>query len=1347
MLADRHSLRRQWQKLARGEAGHKPDKRSPATLGAEKQSPKKHSSKKHGLEKHSPEKQSPKKYSPKKHGPEQGNPSASPLAKLQARIQASTALAQRRREALPTIEFPDLPISARREQIAEAIANHQVVIIAGETGSGKTTQIPKICLQLGRGVHGMIGHTQPRRLAASTVAQRIADELHTPLGEGVGFQVRFSDQRSDTTHIKLMTDGILLAEIQNDRFLNRYDTIIIDEAHERSLNVDFLLGYLKQLLPKRPDLKVIVTSATIDLERFSQHFDNAPIIEVSGRTYPVELLYRPLEEMSAEGELAAGIEAAIDELIAGEKSQRGDFLVFLSGEGEIREVARHLRKADWRDCDILPLYARLSNAEQRKVFTGGSRRGRRIVLATNVAETSLTVPGIRYVIDPGNARISRYSYRTKVQRLPIEPISQASANQRKGRCGRVAEGICVRLYAESDFNNRPEFTDPEIQRTNLASVILQMLSMRVGEVDRFPFVEPPDRRMISDGFKLLEELGAVDDKRQLTQIGRSLSRFPIDPRLARMLMAAGEGGCLSEVLAIASALSVQDPRERPADKQQASDEKHRRFQHKESDFLSWVNLWEYYEQQRQELSQNRLRKLCQKEFLSVMRMREWREIHHQLWSACKALGYRQNKEPASYESVHRALLAGLLGHIANLDDQREYLGARNRKLRIFPGSGLFKKNPKWIVAAEIAETSQVYARCCASIQPQWLLGINDSLFKRSYSEPHWHQRSARVMAFETVTLYGLVISDRNRIHYGPIDPAVSCEIFIRGALVEGRIGSQERTAKAPFLLHNQRLVKEIEAMEAKSRRRDILVDEQQLFEFYRQVLPADITTLRRFEQWRKEAEREQSQCLFIDKARLMQHSAGHITQAQFPSSLTAGDLNFSLSYRFEPRHKEDGVSVTIPIGLLNRVPRYRFEWLVPGLLRDKCIALIKLLPKQLRKQMVPVPEHVDKVLRQVQADDVSLLEVLSRQLLQLAGVEVLLDSWKPEQLEDFYRMNCRVVDANGELMGQGRDLEALQHQFQGQMSETLQQQTEQRFSLNGKSEDIREWSFGDLPEQHCFEQAGVTVTSYPALVDRKDSVAIELKDFPQQAEQESQRGIVRLYMLQLPQQMKYLRKELLKGNTISLQLAGISQQREQWLEDLLYAVFFRVFLADQPLPRNEEEFQQRLQTQKNRLSEEALAVAELLSSIAGHYNTVRKQLKKANELSWAFAIADIQQQLTQLFAPGFIADTPWLQLQQYPRYIEAISLRLEKLRGHFQRDKQLSVGLKALSEPLQGEWRNNLDAIARCPLLLEYRWLLEEYRVSLFAQTLGTRQPVSEKRLREQWKAVKQALLSQDVRT
>lgn len=1259
-------------------------------------------------------------------------PSDKLQSELEAAIHKSQQQVEERRSSQPLVSFPDdLPVAEKRDEIAQAIAAHQVVVVAGETGSGKTTQLPKICMELGRGIRGLIGHTQPRRLAARSVAQRIADELKSPLGDVVGYQVRFTDQTSPSSYLKLMTDGILLAEIQHDKYLHRYDTLIIDEAHERSLNIDFILGYIKTILPKRPDLKVIITSATIDVERFSEHFNNAPVIEVSGRTFPVEVRYRPPHEFEDDRDLAGAIEEAINELADGEGSSQGDVLVFLSGEAQIREVAKQLRRSSLEHCEVLPLYARLSNAEQNKIFSTSKRVGRRVVLATNVAETSLTVPGIRYVIDSGYARISRYSYRTKVQRLPIEAISQASANQRKGRCGRVAEGICIRLYSEEDFMGRPEFTDPEILRTNLASVILQMLNLRIGDIQQFPFLEPPDRRLINDGFKLLEELGAIDTRRHMQALGKSLSRFTIEPRLGRILIEASKQGALKECLIIAAALSIQDPRERPADKQQASDEKHRRFRDEDSDFVSFVNLWNYFEQQRQELSQNQLRKLCKKEFLSYLRMKEWRDIHRQLLLLCKDLGLKENSQAADYERIHRSILAGFMSQVAMLHEKPEYLGARNRKLFIFPGSGQFKKTPKWLVAAEIAETTQVYARCCARIDPEWLIGINDRVFKRSYSEAHWQQRTGRVMANERLSLYGLTIREKKRVHYGPIDPVVSRELFIRSALVEGRYNS-----KAAFFVHNQALVKEIESLEDKSRKKDILVDDQQVFEFYNERLAEGLITAKHFEKWLKDNERENPKLLFLSKSDLMQHGADAITEAQFPTQVRCGDTHFTLSYFFRPGHASDGVTVDVPISLLNRVPRHRFEWLVPGMLKDKCIALIKALPKQLRKQFVPVPEFVDRLLSEINAGDQPLLESMSEAIFKLNKVRVDIEQWQPQQLDDFYRVNYRLLDEDGKVLEQSRDLNSLVSKYKGQVVSSLQEKTEKGFHKT----QIEKWDFGELPATMSFDQAGVEVVAYPALVDTGKDVAIELKDFPEEAALSSQDGMVRLIMLQLPKQIKYLKKELLKGNDIALQLAGISQQRDAWLDQLIRSVIKRVFVEDQEECRTEADFEQRLATGRTKFMESAHQAGELLAEIASAYNGVRKQLKKANELVWAAAVMDINRQLQRLFAKDFIIDTPWEWLQEYPRYLRAIERRLEKLRGEYQRDKTLLQGLELLEQPLESHWSDNRQALRSCSELVEYRWLMEEYRVSLFAQQLGTKQPISEKRLKVLWEEVRKAL-------
>lgn len=1256
-----------------------------------------------------------------------GDDTAAAMGELTQRLERSVAEVERRRAALPTLRYPEeLPVSTRRDDIAAAIRDHQVVVIAGETGSGKTTQIPKICLELGRGQRGLIGHTQPRRLAARSVAGRIAEELGSPLGQAVGYQVRFTDQVSENSYIKLMTDGILLAEIQQDRFLNRYDTLIIDEAHERSLNIDFLLGYLKRLLPRRPDLKVIVTSATIDVASFSRHFNNAPVIEVSGRAYPVEVFYRPVEELVAEPDLGAAVAAALAELAAAERGLKGDVLVFLPGEREIREVSHALRKSELPHLDILPLYARLSLAEQQRVFDLRLRRGTRVVLTTNVAETSITVPGIRYVIDSGLARISRYSYRSKLQRLPIEPISQASADQRKGRCGRIGPGICVRLYSELDFAGRAPFTDAEILRTNLASVVLQLLALGLGEVDDFPFIDPPDSRQIGDGFSLLEELGAVAERR-LTQDGRLLARLPVDPRLGRMLIEAARRGCLSEMLIIASALSVQDPRERPADKQQAADEAHRRFAHPESDFLAFVTLWNYFEEQRQALSQNQLRKRCEREFLSYLRLREWRDVHYQLRLVSKELGLRENQEPASFESVHRALLAGLLSHIATLDENREFLGARNRRLRIFPGSSLFKKPPKWLVAGEIVETSQVYARTVARIDPLWVLGINDALLKRRYGEPRWQARSGQVTAVETIALYGLTVSDKQRVHFGPIDPVQSREIFIRAALVGGDYRSD-----AEFLRHNRELITSIEALEDKARRRDILADEEELFRFYDERLPADIITARHFEQWRRKAEQSQPQLLFVPRERLMRHGAEAVTEAQFPAQLGAADLQFALRYHFEPGHPADGVNVLVPIGLLNRVPAHRFDYLVPGLLRDKCIALLKTLPKQWRKQLVPVPETVDRLLPRIAPADRPLTEAINEALFAVLGVRLPADAWDGATLEDFYRANFQVLDADGRLLGQGRDLAELKQRLREPMTQSLQQEESRGF----QRESLQRWDFGALPERHSFEQAGVTITAYPALVDRGDSVAVSLLDSPETAQQQSEQGLVRLLQLQTAQTVKYLRKELLRGNTLNLQLAGISQRREEWIEEILTASYREAFVAGRPLPRNEAEFAARLEAGRAEVTPVAQRYAALLQNIAEQYAVIRDARRKGSELAWLPVLAEIDEQLGLLFQPGFIAATPWTWLQQYPRYLRAIAARIDKLRGHFARDRELSRELQPLHRQL-------VELLARHPGALQseaaarYRWLLEEYRVSLFAQALGTQEPVSAKRLKDQWALVR----------
>ncbi|MFC6634798.1 ATP-dependent RNA helicase HrpA [Microbulbifer taiwanensis] len=1266
----------------------------------------------------------------------EGKPADRMLGQLVEQVDASQALAEARRQKLPQVHWPEgLPVVARREEIAELIAEHQVVVVAGETGSGKTTQLPKICLELGRGIFGQIGHTQPRRIAARTVANRIAEELQQPLGESVGYQVRFTDHSTEHTHIKLMTDGILLAEIQRDPLLNKYDTLIIDEAHERSLNIDFLLGYLKTVLPKRPDLKLIITSATIDLEKFSRHFGDAPIIEVSGRTYPVDIHYRP--PLDSDQDLNEQVVAAVEELLREEKSsgkRGGDILVFMSGEREIRECHKALRDAQLPQLEVLPLYARLSLAEQARVFHG--HKGRRIVLATNVAETSITVPGIRYVIDPGTARISRYSYRSKIQRLPVEAISQASANQRAGRCGRVSAGVCVRLYDEKDFAQRPEFTDAEILRTNLAAVILQMLQMRIGDIRDFPFVDPPDERLINDGYKLLQELQAVDAGGKVTQQGRALSRLPLDPRLGRMLMAAATSGSLREMLIIVSALAVQDPRERPAEKRQAADEKHKQWQHEQSDFLSLVQLWDAFETQRQELSQNQLRKWCQKNFLSWLRMREWRDIHHQLRVACRELKLKENAEVAddsskNYAAVHSAIVPGLLGNIGVRDENKEFIGCRNRRFHIFPGSGQFKKPPRWVVAGQLLETSRLFAHTVAKIEPDWVLAAAEHLVKRNYSEPHYDARGGRVMAFEKISLYGLVLVEKRRIHYGKLDPQTSREVFIRQALVE-----QRYRGKGKFFKHYTDLLKDLEDLEAKSRRRDIVVDDQVIFQFFDERLPRDIVNLAGFEHWRKQVEAKDPQLLFIPRDLLMLSSAEHVGEAQFPDELRAGGIEFPLGYHFEPGAIDDGVSLQVPVGALHQVPAARLSWLVPGLLRDKCIALVKALPKQWRKHFVPVPAAVDGALPRLQPDKVPLWQSLAKELKRQTAQELPDAAWESaeQSLEDFYRFNIQVLDEEGKLLDQGRDLPGLQTRYKDRVQKELASAGDD-FERDG----ITRWDIGDLPETHTLQQGALKVRAYPALVEERESVSLKLLDNPAEAQRLSRAGICRLALLHLPEPVKYLRKELLRGKELGLSAADLGG-REEVADDILLAAAREVFWPDEQWPRTEAEFLAALEKSAE-LVGVAQDIAELLVKALAQLVPLRKQIKQQKSLTVAMAVGDIQQQLAGLFYRGFLFDTGLLWLRQYGRYLKGIVLRLEKAALDPNRDRRLQAEFHQAAEPyLALAERRDSRSLAAEPQLAQYRWSLEEFRVSLFAQTLKTQMPVSAKRLRKLWSEVEQSI-------
>jgi len=1234
------------------------------------------------------------------------------LATIQQQIDKSRSRRDWREQHLPKPEYPDLPVSARRDEIMAAIRDHQVVVIAGETGSGKTTQIPKICLELGRGVSGLIGHTQPRRIAARSVANRIAEELKVEMGQQVGFKVRFSDHVGEHTYIKLMTDGILLAEIQSDRYLDQYDTLIIDEAHERSLNIDFLLGYLKQLLPRRPDLKLIITSATIDTARFAEHFENAPIIEVSGRTFPVEMRYRPLEEQ--DGELVDGILAAVDEL---SRIDRGDILVFLSGEREIREVAEALRKHHPPTTEVLPLFSRLSVQDQNKVFQPHGLR--RIVLSTNVAETSLTVPGIKYVIDSGYVRMSRYSYRSKVQRLPIEKVSQASANQRAGRCGRVSAGVCIRLYSEDDFLNQREFTEPEILRTNLASVILQMESLGLGDISAFPFVEPPDGRLISDGYKLLFELGAVDKGQEITKLGRELVRLPIDPRLARMVSEANRRGCLREVLIIISALSVQDPRERPMEAAQKADEAHQQFWDEQSDFLSLLNLWNAFEEQRQHLSHNKLRKWCSKNFLAYMRMREWRDIHSQLLSQVKEGGMHLSQQEADYESLHKALLSGLLGHVAFKGEEYDYIGARNIRLNIFPGSALFKKRPKWIMAAELTETTRNYARTVARMEPQWVEELAQHLIKRSYFDPHWEKKRAQVAAFEQTTLYGLVITPRRKVNFGPIDPKQSRGLFIRGALVNGEYQSQ-----APFFRHNLELIAGVAELEHKSRRQDILVDEETLYAFYDELLPEGIYSGAQFEQWRKGYEREQPKGLFLDRETLMRHAAQEVTSLRYPDQLRLGPLTLPLAYHFEPGHPEDGVTLTVPLALLNQLRPEPLAWLVPGMIEEKLIQLIKSLPKSLRRNFVPVPDFARAALDAMDYRQGNLLDALARQLQRMQGSPFDRGKLDETGLTQHLHMNIKVVDESGKLLAMDRDLAALQARF----SEHAAKGFSTALPSSGlERSGLTQWDFDELPATVDIELHGQTLHGYPALVDQGDSVAIQVLDTEQAAEQEHAQGLVRLLALQLKDKLKYLRKQGTLSQQTCLHYVEVDSC-EQLREDFIEALLQQLCLEDGAGVRTAAAFGERLNGVRNGVLNQANRLLALLDEILQRYYQLSLRLGAEDSPAWEQAVGDMQEQLDNLVYAGFLRETPYPWLRQYPRYLKAIELRLDRLQGNVDKDAQKMAEVRQHFDHYLARYEAGDVEPQR---LEEYRWYIEEFRVSLFAQELKTVVQVSNKRLQQ----------------
>ncbi|HQR74867.1 MAG TPA: ATP-dependent RNA helicase HrpA [Burkholderiaceae bacterium] len=1258
------------------------------------------------------------------------------------------------RAPLPAITFPEeLPVSARREDIARAIDAHQVVIVSGETGSGKTTQLPKICLTLGRGERGVIGHTQPRRIAASSIARRIAEELKTPVGDVVGYKVRFTDQTRPGASIKLMTDGILLAESQADPLLRQYDTLIIDEAHERSLNIDFLLGYLRQLLPRRPDLKLIITSATIDAERFARHFGSAdapaPVIEVSGRLYPVEIRYRAVEDVDDADDrtLMDALVDAVDECAG---AGRGDVLVFLPGEREIREAAEALRKHHPPATEILPLYARLSADEQDRVFRP-SGSGRRIVLATNVAETSLTVPGIRYVVDTGLARVKRYSYRNKVEQLQVEPISQSAANQRAGRCGRVADGICVRLYAEEDYLKRPRFTDPEILRASLASVILRMKSLGLGEVADFPFVEPPTGRAVADGMQLLAELNAIDERNALTPIGRELARLPLDPRVGRMMLAARDQNCLAEMLVIAAALSVQDPRERPLEAQEAADQAHRRFVDERSDFLALVKLWAFVQERIGHKKSNRkLTEELRSQFLSPRRVREWIDVHGQLAALASEQNWRFNATPATFEQVHLALLAGLLGNIGCrvLDAERgepPFAGARGIKFFLWPGSALARKAGRWIMAAELVETSRLFARTVATIDPSWLEQVGAHLLKKSHGEPHWEKRPAQVMAFERATLYGLLVYQQRRVHYGPLDPAHAREIFIREALVAG-----EYETRAPFFAHNQRVVREIRELEHRARRLDVLVDDELIFAFYDRLVPADITTGAQFEKWRAGAEREQPKLLFLVRDELMRHEAAGVTTELFPKQFalrgrTGSETVLALAYHFEPGSPRDGVTLTVPVVALNQVEAVRTEWLVRGMLKEKVHLLLKSLPQKLRRHCVPLPDYAARfVERQGERTDESLIDVLIADLREHVGVTCQRTDFKLETLPLHLTMNFKVVDEHGRQLAMGRNLAQLRAELGAQAQQSLRSVAAADAAVAPTLQaDIRDWDFGELPEIMQIERRGAdgrtaTLAGFPALVDRDDHCEIDVFDDPDTARAQHRNGLRRLFRLQLREQVKFLEKSLATLQTTQMQastvpaLAAALPGFETLREQVVVAAIDRTCLAE-PWPADRAAFVARKDDARSKLNLIAQEVARLLAAIVSEAATLPRKLNASR--AYTAAVADIEQQLMRLFPRGFVVDVAPAQLAHYPRYLKAIGLRLEKLRSDPARDAQRLQEVAALQAPWLREVAARKGVVD--PRLEEFRWLLEELRVSLFAQELRTPMPVSAKRLQKAWDALR----------
>ncbi|MFJ6646863.1 ATP-dependent RNA helicase HrpA [Streptomyces sp. NPDC091290] len=1273
---------------------------------------------------------------------------AAVLAEIEGEIAKGEERVAARRARVPAVSYPEqLPVSQKKDEIAAAIRDHQVVIVAGETGSGKTTQIPKICLELGRGVRGMIGHTQPRRIAARTVAERVAEELDTPLGEAVGWKVRFTDQvNPEGTFVKLMTDGILLAEIQTDRELRAYDTIIIDEAHERSLNIDFLLGYLAQLLPKRPDLKVVITSATIDPERFSRHFGDAPIVEVSGRTYPVEVRYRPLLEEDSEDadrDQITAITDAVEELMG---EGKGDILVFLSGEREIRDTADALEKKKYRFTEVLPLYARLSHAEQHRVFQ--QHTGRRIVLATNVAETSLTVPGIKYVIDPGFARISRYSHRTKVQRLPIEAISQASANQRKGRCGRTSDGICIRLYSEDDFNARPEFTDAEILRTNLASVILQMTAAGLGDIEKFPFIDPPDHRNIRDGVQLLQELGALDPaqkdpRKRLTDTGRKLAQLPVDPRLARMVLEADRNGCVREVMVIAAALSIQDPRERPADKQAQADQQHARFKDETSDFLAYLNLWRYIREQQRERGSSSFRRMCKQEYLNFLRIREWQDIYTQLRTVAKQMGIHLAEDDAPADRIHVSLLAGLLSHIGMKDvkestdsapgarkdgGRNEYLGARNAKFAIFPGSALFRKPPRFVMSAELVETSRLWARVNAKIEPEWVEPLAGHLLKRTYSEPHWEKDQAAVMAYEKVTLYGVPIVAQRKVNYGRIDPEVSRELFIRNALVEGDWRTHHK-----FFADNRRLLSEVEELEHRARRRDIVVDDETLFDFYDEKVPEHVVSGAHFDSWWKRKRQEQPDFLDFEREMLIRESAEAVTKADYPDSWRQGQLKFRVTYQFEPGADADGVTVHIPLQVLNQVTAEGFDWQIPGLREELVTELIRSLPKPIRRNYVPAPNFAKRFLDTAVPGQEPLTVTMARELKRMVGVPFTADDFDWAKVPEHLRVTFRIVDERRRKLAEDKDLEALQLRLKPKARKALSQAAAATASRQGgeslERSGLTDWTIGTLTRVFETRRAGQPVKAYPALVDDGDTVSVRLFDSEAEQQQAMWKGTRRLILRNIPvNPAKFASEKLTNAQKLGLS-ANPHGSIQALFDDCAMAAADKL-IGDFGGPAWDEESYRKLYDKvRAEIVDTTVRAVGQVQQVLAAWQAAERRLKGVRSPALLPNLADVRAQLDALVKPGFVTAAGLRRLPDLMRYLIAVDRRLQQMPTNVQRD---TTRMEKVHE-MRDEYAWLLEQMPQGrpvpQAVLDVRWMLEELRVSYFAHALGTAYPISDKRI------------------